>query len=148
QFTLEGRSMRGVRQACTKVVRAGYEVQVRRARDVTPEEFATVIKLADAWRGDAVERGFSMALSRIGDPADGDAVLATACRDGELLGLLHFVPWGDDGLSLDLMRRNHSAENGLNEYMIAEVVRQGPALGVRHVSLNFAVFREALERGE
>lgn len=147
-FTLEGRPMRGVRQACTKVERAGYEVQVRRARDIDPEEFATVIKLADAWRGDAVERGFSMALSRIGDPQDGDAVLATACRDGQLQGLLHFVPWGHDGLSLDLMRRNHNAENGLNEYMITEVVRRAAELGVRHVSLNFAVFREALERGE
>ena len=147
-FSLEGRAMRGVRQACTKVARAGYEVQVRRARDVSPEEFAQVIKLAEAWRGDAVERGFSMALSRIGDPQDGDAVLATAYRDGELLGLLHFVPWGTDGLSLDLMRRNHQAENGLNEYMISEVVRVGPELGVRRVSLNFAVFREALERGE
>jgi lysyl-tRNA synthetase class 2 len=147
-FTLEGRPMRGVRQACTKVARAGYEVQVRRARDIEPQEFATVIKLADAWRGDAVERGFSMALSRVGDAQDGDAVLATACRDGQLQGLLHFVPWGADGLSLDLMRRNHSAENGLNEYMISEVVRRGCELGIRRVSLNFAVFREALERGE
>jgi lysyl-tRNA synthetase class 2 len=147
-FTLEGRPMRGVRQACSKVCRAGYEVSVRRARDIPAAEFATLTKLAEAWRGDAVERGFSMALSRIGDPADGDAVLATACREGELSGLLHFVPWGPDGLSLDLMRRNHGADNGLNEYMISEVVHRCPELGVQRVSLNFAVFREALERGE
>jgi lysyl-tRNA synthetase class 2 len=147
-FTLEGRPMRGVRQACTKVARAGYEVQVRRARDIDPAEFSALTEMAAAWRGDAVERGFSMALSRIGDCKDTDAVVATACLDGEVQGLLHFVPWGSDGLSLDLMRRNNHADNGLNEYMIAQVVQHCPELGVRRVSLNFAVFRDALERGE
>ncbi len=148
EFTLEGRPMRGVRQACTRVSRCGYEVLVRRVSDIDPHELATLIKLAEAWRGDAVERGFSMALSRIGDPADRDVVVATASKDGVVQGLLHFVPWGHDGLSLDLMRRDNSADNGLNEFMIAQLIQHCPELGVRRVSLNFAVFRDALERGE
>jgi len=147
-FTLEGRPMRGVRQACTRVCRAGYDVQVRRAHELGADELAELVRLAEAWRGDAVERGFSMALSRIGDPADEDCVVATACHEGVLTGLLHFVPWGDDGLSLDLMRRDRTSDNGLNEYMIAKVMEYAPQLGVRRVSLNFAVFRDALERGE
>jgi lysyl-tRNA synthetase class 2 len=147
-FTLEGRSMRGVRQACTRVGRAGYDVQVRRTRDIDPDEFASLLRVADAWRGAAVERGFSMALSRLGDIADADCVVATAHQDGVLRGLLHFVPWGPDGLSLDLMRRDRSADNGLNELMIARVIEAGPDLGVRRISLNFAVFRDAIERGE
>ena len=32
--------------------------------------------------------------------------------------------------------------------MIATVIQQGARLGIRRVSLNFAVFRDALERGE
>lgn len=147
-FTLEGRPMRGVRQACTRVARAGYEVQVRRARDLSPEELAELTRTAAAWRGDAVERGFSMALSRVGDPADTNCVVATATHEGVLAGFLHFVPWGCDGLSLDLMRRDRNADNGLNEFMIAKVIEQGPELGIRRVSLNFAVFRDAIERGE
>ena len=147
EFNLDGRAMRGVRQACTRVARAGYSVQIRRTQDIEPAEFAALITAAEAWRGDAVERGFSMALSRLGDPSDGDCVLVTACQDGELRGLLHFVPWGTDGLSLDLMRRDRGADNGLNEFMIAKVLAASPALGVRRVSLNFAVFRDALERG-
>jgi lysyl-tRNA synthetase, class II len=147
-FTLEGRAMRGVRQACTKVVRGGYEVQVRRMRDVPTDELAALRTVADQWRGDDVERGFSMALSRLGDPLDGECVVATATHEGELRGLLHFVPWGPDGLSLDLMRRDRSSENGLNEYMIAQVMASCDELGVRQVSLNFAVFRDAIERGE
>ncbi len=150
EFSLDGRQMRGVRQAYTRVQRAGFEVQVRRAADISAEEFAKLAKLASAWRGDAVERGFSMALSRIGDPADVDCVVATAEQDGHVRGLLHFVPWGADGLSLDLMRRDRSSDNGLNEFMIVEVIKQAQtqALAVDRISLNFAVFRDAIERGE
>jgi lysyl-tRNA synthetase class 2 len=120
---------------------------VRRAVDLDTAEIEQLTKAAEAWRGDAVERGFSMALSRLGDPSDPLCVIATARRNGELQGLLHFVPWGGDGLSLDLMRRDRQADNGLNEFMIASLVEQCPQLGVKRVSLNFAVFREALERG-
>ncbi|MCW2498168.1 phosphatidylglycerol lysyltransferase domain-containing protein [Jatrophihabitans sp.] len=147
-FTLDGRAMRGVRQACTKVARAGYAVTVRRMYDVPADELAALRTAADAWRGDDVERGFSMALSRLGDPLDGDCVVATASMDGALRGMLHFVPWGPDGLSLDLMRRDRAAENGLNEFMIAAVMEACGSLGVARVSLNFAVFRDAIERGE
>jgi lysyl-tRNA synthetase class 2 len=147
-FSLDGRAMRGVRQACTRVARAGYDVQVRRVRDVPAEELAALRSAAATWRGDAVERGFSMALSRLGDPADGDCVLATATYDGTVRGLLHFVPWGADGLSLDLMRRDRGSDNGLNEFMISSVIAACPDLGVHRVSLNFAVFRDAIERGE
>ena len=147
-FTLDGRAMRGVRQACTRISRADYRVQIRRARELDPTEIKTLTAAAAAWRGDAAERGFSMALSRLADPADPDCVIATADQDGRLRGLLNFVPWGPDGLSLDLMRRDPAADNGLNEYMIAKVIDAGPELGVSRVSLNFAMFRDALERGE
>jgi lysyl-tRNA synthetase class 2 len=148
-FSLEGRPMRGVRQACTRVQRAGFEVQVRRSGDMGRAELQKLDRLAAAWRGDAVERGFSMALSRLGDPADTQCVIATASQDGRLRGLLHFVPWGPNGLSLDLMRRDRSADNGLNEFMIVQVIQQAAAtLGVERISLNFAVFRDAIERGE
>jgi lysyl-tRNA synthetase class 2 len=147
-FTLDGRAMRGVRQACTRISRAGYRVQIRRAEELDPAEITALAAAATEWRGDAAERGFSMALSRLADPADPDCVIATAHQDGQLRGLLHFVPWGSDGLSLDLMRRDHDADNGLNEYVIANVIGACPALGVTRVSLNFAMFRDALERGE
>jgi lysyl-tRNA synthetase class 2 len=130
------------------VQRAGIEIEVRRATDIPAEEFAMLNRVATAWRGDAVERGFSMALSRIGDPADGRCVVATATLDGKVKGLLHFVPWGQDGLSLDLMRRDRASDNGLNEFMIVQVIQKAEALGVSRISLNFAVFRDAIERGE
>jgi lysyl-tRNA synthetase class 2 len=62
--------------------------------------------------------------------------------------MLNLVPWGSDGLSLDLMRRDRGAENGIVEHMVAALWRACPELGVRRFSLNFAVFRSVFARGE
>jgi lysyl-tRNA synthetase class 2 len=147
-FSLDGRAMRGVRQAVRRVERAGYSCRVRRVRELSQQELAEVRRVAQSWRDGETERGFSMALGRCGDPADGECVLVTAEREGQLRGLLHFVPWGADGLSLDLMRRDRQSENGINELLVTEAVRAACDLGVTRLSLNFAVFRSALERGE
>jgi lysyl-tRNA synthetase, class II len=147
-FTLEGRAMRNVRQMAGRVSKKGYVAEVRRVADIPPAEIASMVRQADSWRGNPTERGFSMALGRIGGPEDGQCVIATATQDGVLRAMLHFVPWGSDGLSLDLMRRDRGATAGLNDFLIVEAIRCAPDLGVKRISLNFAVFRAALERGE
>lgn len=147
-FSLEGRAMRNVRQAVARVERAGYTTQVRRVRDIPAAESARLRQQADTWRGAQTERGFSMALGRFADGADPDCVAVMAFKDGALRAFLHFVPWGSDGLSLDLMRRDRDADNGLNELLIVKALAAGRELGVTRFSLNFAVFRSSLERGE
>ena len=148
-FSLDGRSMRGVRQAVSRCQRAGLTVSCHRVADLDEDTRVTVLAKADEWRDGNVERGFSMALGRFGAPEDSRSVVAL-CSDehGELRGLLHFVPWGDDGLSLDLMRRDRDSENGIVEQMVAAVMADAGALGVKRVSLNFAVFRSVFARGE
>ncbi|WP_308286998.1 bifunctional lysylphosphatidylglycerol synthetase/lysine--tRNA ligase LysX [Actinomadura parmotrematis] len=149
EFNLDGREMRQVRQAVRRVERAGYTARVRRHAQIPPVEMAPLVRRADQWRGGETERGFSMALGRLGDPTDGRCVMVEAFDgDGELRGLLSFVPWGRSGLSLDLMRRDRAAENGLNEFMIAKLAEQAPGMGVRRVSLNFAMLRGVFERGQ
>jgi lysyl-tRNA synthetase class 2 len=147
-FSLSGRPMRNVRQMVSRVARNGYTAEVRRVGDVPPAEIGAILRVADSWRGSNTERGFSMALGRVGSPGDEDCVIATAMCDGTLRAVLHFVPWGSDGLSLDLMRRDRSAQPGLNDFLIVEAIKAAPDLGVKRISLNFAVFRAALERGE
>lgn len=214
-FTLEGRTMRNVRQMVNRVERAGYTCLVRRVGDLTEAEKDRIRHAADSWRGTDTERGFSMALGRFGDPADAGCVVVTAhshaggaskagsssktdgsseadgtskaagsskaddsskagsaegAMDGDeggegpvsgegvldggtgpgedIRAVLHFVPWGTDGISLDLMRRDHEADPGLNDLLIVKALQAAPALGVSMVSLNFAMFRAALARGE
>ncbi|MEU6662644.1 phosphatidylglycerol lysyltransferase domain-containing protein [Streptomyces sp. NPDC046821] len=154
-FSLAGRAMRNVRQMVKRIERNGYETRVRRVRDVGEQELARIRRAADAWRGTDTERGFSMALGRIGDAADGDCLIATAHKaddpagpHGDLKAVLHFVPWGTDGVSLDLMRRDRAADPGMNELLIVAALQAAPKLGITRVSLNFAMFRAALARGE
>ncbi|GAA4186203.1 phosphatidylglycerol lysyltransferase domain-containing protein [Streptosporangium oxazolinicum] len=173
-FTLEGRMMRNVRQMVNRVERAGYTCLVRRVGDLTEAEKDRIRYAADSWRGTDTERGFSMALGRFGDPADAECVVVTAHRPAGATGstaeaeegggggategeagpgedihaVLHFVPWGRNGISLDLMRRDPAADPGLNDLLIVKALQAAPALGVNMVSLNFAMFRAALARGE
>ncbi|WP_078862603.1 phosphatidylglycerol lysyltransferase domain-containing protein [Streptomyces sp. NRRL F-5123] len=158
RFTLEGRAMRNVRQMVKRIERAGYVTRVRRVRELGEDEKQQVRLAADAWRGTDTERGFSMALGRFGEDVDGDCVVVTAHKEpdpgaahpelGDLRAVLHFVPWGRDGMSLEMMRRDRAADPGLNELLIVAALQQAPGLGVARVSLNFAMFRSALARGE
>ncbi|QGV79279.1 transglutaminaseTgpA domain-containing protein [Streptomyces ficellus] len=156
-FSLTGRAMRNVRQMVKRIERNGYQTRVRRVRDLSDGELERIRRAAADWRGTDTERGFSMALGRIGDPADGDAVIATAHKAdddsdgsayGDLKAIIHFVPWGTDGMSLELMRRDRSADPGMNELLIVAALQASPKLGIERVSLNFAMFRSALARGE
>ena len=147
-FSLSGRPMRNVRQMVNRVAKHGYVAEVRRVGDIPRAELDAIIRAAASWRGSETERGFSMALGRIGTHGDEECVLATATEDGTVRAVLQLVPWGPDGLSLDLMRRDKAAQPGLNDFLIVETIKAAPALGVKRISLNFAVFRAALERGE
>jgi lysyl-tRNA synthetase class 2 len=147
-FSLSGRSMRNVRQMVNRVAKNGYTAEVRRVGEIPQSEIDAIVKTTDSWRGGGTERGFSMALGRIGAHGDDDCVLAIARENGIVRAVLQLVPWGSDGLSLDLMRRDKNAQPGLNDFLIVETIKAAPALNVKRISLNFAVFRAALERGE
>jgi lysyl-tRNA synthetase, class II len=148
EFSLSGRHMRNVRQMVNRVAKNGYTAEVRRVGEIPRAELDRIIKATDSWRGSQTERGFSMALGRLGGVGDDDCVLVTAKENGVLRAVLQFVPWGADGLSLDLMRRDRTAQPGLNDFLITEAIKAAPALGIKRISLNFAMFRAALERGE
>lgn len=137
EFTLEGRAMRTVRQAYNRIRRAGYEVTVRRHADIPDDEMAELVRRADDWRDGATERGFSMAP---GSPPSSVGELRHS-------SIMHCPSAGSNGLSLDLMRRDRDAENGLMEFMVIELLQRADEIGITQVSLNFAMFRSVFERG-
>ncbi|MFZ0831712.1 MAG: bifunctional lysylphosphatidylglycerol synthetase/lysine--tRNA ligase LysX [Mycobacterium sp.] len=148
KFRLSGPSMRAVRQAVTRTRRAGLAVRIRRHRDLSTDEMAEVIARADDWRDTETERGFSMALGRLGDAADADCLLVEAVNGhDEVVAMLSLVPWGSTGVSLDLMRRSPQSPNGTIELMVSELNMQSERFGINRISLNFAMFRSAFEEG-
>lgn len=142
RFDLRSSAMTPVRHAAERCRRAGVVVTARRQRELSADELAETSAKAVDWIGDEPERGFSMALNRAVDEADGATLIVTA-RDqaGALVGLLTLVPWGRSGVSLDVMRRSPEAPNGITEAMVAHVMEHAAELGVRRLSLNFCMFR-------
>ncbi|MFL6024937.1 MAG: phosphatidylglycerol lysyltransferase domain-containing protein, partial [Marmoricola sp.] len=148
-FSLEGRPMRMVRQAIARATRAGLTASVHRVRDLSLEDKEELRARAIDWRDGSIERGFAMALGRFGQARDDDGMVVVARQEnGRAEGFLSFVPWGDDGLSLDLMRRRPEAVNGIVELMVSTLMAQSEAVGITKVSLNFSAFRSVFARGE
>ncbi|MEZ0052933.1 lysyl-tRNA synthetase class 2 [Mycobacterium sp. MAA66] len=151
-YRLSGSDMRTVRQSVTRARRAGLTVRMRRHRNISADEMAQVVRHADEWRDTETERGFSMALGRLGDAADGDCMLVEAVlhagqQNEAVVAMLSLVPWGNNGVSLDLMRRSHGSPNGTIELMVSELCQRSEEIGISRISLNFAMFRSAFEQG-
>ncbi len=149
RYNLNGPDMKPVRQAVNRLRKQGITVRIRRHKDIPADEMKAVIERAEKWRDTENERGFSMALDRLGDSLDGECLLAECVdADDNVLGMLSLVPWGRTGASLDLMRRDPKGPNGVMELLVSELALNSEHYGVTKVSLNFAVFRSVFEEGE
>jgi lysyl-tRNA synthetase, class II len=148
-FSLEGRKMRNVRQSMAHSARAGVKTEVHREGELDPTLRRALIGISDRHLAGAPERGFSMGLDGVLTGRDPETVLIV-CRDGSgaPIAFQRYVPCkAGAGLSLDAMRRDTGVPGGVNEMMIVDIVEWGRAHGVLEVSLNFAAFRNMLEKG-
>ncbi|MFF5229181.1 phosphatidylglycerol lysyltransferase domain-containing protein [Dactylosporangium sp. NPDC000521] len=153
-FTLDGRAMKGLRGACSRVRRAGFTVRFHDPAEL-PSDLREELRslMTQSRRGD-VERGFSMTLSRLFDPRDTGLLLAVAYGpDGRAAGFCHWIPAADiTGWSLDVMRRGTDPDlpNGLTDFIIVETIERLRSTGSWGLGLNFAVMRQVLagERGD
>ena len=146
-YDFDGPRYRNVRQAVRRVQKLDYTTEIFRTSEMTPERRTLLTEDSKKWRGSATERGFMMGLGRIAEDDEPDLLMVIALRDGEVQALLQYVPWGENGLSLDLMRRSPHAESGVNELMIDATIKYARAQRIARISLNFAVFRSVFERG-
>jgi lysyl-tRNA synthetase, class II len=148
-FSLEGRAMRPVRQACNRADNFGLNTEIHREGELTVVLRAELQALAARARQGAPERGFSMALYGLLSGRDRDCVVVLIREsDGSVLGFQRYVPCRSGrGLSLDAMRRERRGPNGINERMICDVVEWARPHGIDVVSLNFAFFRAWLDDG-
>jgi lysyl-tRNA synthetase class 2 len=141
EFSLEGRSIRKVRQSVARLQRAGYAFRVIGAGAIDHGLRAELEEVSDVWRGSNVERGFSMAMD---DPfREPETLFGLAQRDNRVGGFVHLVP-SAHGYSLGAMRRRPDTPNGLMEYLIAELIGWAREQEAEEISLNFCVFADLL----
>lgn len=162
RFTLDGGRFKGLRQAVNRVAKYGYRISFHDPSALDPalgEQLKEV--MTKSRRGD-VERGFSMTLGRVFDPADEGLLLAVVhgpCPDtgpdgrlGPPVAFCQYVPApGIGGYSLDLMRRDAGEHpNGLIDFAVVETIKELKRRGGDGLGLNFATMRAVLagEAGE
>lgn len=145
--SFDAKAIPQVRRSLRAARKAGYTIEVARQASLSDEERRELRSAFLEWRK-GEERGFTMASGRVADPRDGRTVAVCARdKEGALKGLLTFVPWGTDGLSLDVMLRSPEAIGGINEAMVGTLASTSPSLGVRRFSLNFVMLRDTFEKG-
>ena len=107
---------------------------------------AELERVSEAWRAGVDERGFTMALDRLGGAHQHDTVVAWPATPRDTSrGFLHFVPsYGRPAVSLSFMRRDPETPNGLTEFLVARSIEAFRERGVKEVSLNFAAFARLL----
>ena len=147
-FTLEGRPMANVRQMVNRIGRKGYVAYTTKWSDLDVNIRVELRGLAKKWRYGTPERGFSMAMDRFGEDIDGETIITIATLGDEIKGLLYFVPWSHDGISLDRMQRERGTDPGVNELLIVQTVQWARENKIENISLNFAAFRSLFERAE
>lgn len=146
RFSLEGRSIRKVRQSVTRLRRRGWTVETVPAAELTASQIRGISEVERAWRA-AQPRlyGFAMTLGRLWGAEEDSTGLYVIARDdrGALRCFLRFASYRD-GLSLDAMRRAGECPNGVNEALVVAALEHARGRGIAAVSLNFAGFAHVM----
>ncbi|MGH3798174.1 MAG: lysine--tRNA ligase [Pseudonocardiaceae bacterium] len=142
-FTLAGPARKGLRAAVRRVGR-GFRCLLIAESDAPPRLVEQLNAISARWPGKAPERGFTMTLSRDirgpGADPDPDLLLCIALdADGVPGGFLRLVPTAglDPGYTLDLLRHDPQAPNGMTEFLIAGAAQALGRRGVGRLSMNF-----------
>ncbi len=145
-FSLEGRHMRGVRQAAARVERAGYRATLLEASELDDVLLAELKEVSTLSLRGEPERGFTMAMDTLrSDHAPDGLIVVARDEGGRVGGFLHFVPtFGRPAASLAVMRRLPQTPNGLIDYLVVRAVELLRDRGVEELSLNFAVLARYL----
>ncbi len=138
-FTLEGRSVRKLRQSVHRVERRGWRVTIHEGREIDSELEAAVDTVEAEWRGQRDRLlGFAMSMGEFEPGIRPDDIYVLAWSpDQRLQGVMRFLTHREK-LSLDTMRRVGETPNGLNEAMVCHALELARARGLREVSLNYA----------
>ncbi|MGH9101657.1 MAG: bifunctional lysylphosphatidylglycerol flippase/synthetase MprF, partial [Acidimicrobiales bacterium] len=146
-FTLEGGAHKSLRQAVNRIARHGYTLSFHDPAHLDRGLAAELRQLMGRSRRGEAERGFSMTLGRVFDPADKGLLLAVAHdSQGRAVAFCQYVPaTGIDGYSLDLMRRDGGDHpNGLLDFVVVGTISHLREAGHLGLGLNFATMRAVL----
>ena len=145
-FSLEGSSRKGLRQAHNRITRENCAFSVVPS-DQVPPLLDELKRISDAWLVDkgTREKGFSLGFF---EPEYMKKLpIAIVRREKEIIAFANIWPGADhDELSIDLMRHLPAAPNGIMDYLFVELMLWGQQQGYDWFSLGMAPMSGLEER--
>ncbi|MGX4599772.1 bifunctional lysylphosphatidylglycerol flippase/synthetase MprF [Faecalimicrobium sp. JNUCC 81] len=138
KFTLEGRKMKSVRNALSRVEKEGYTFDI-----IYPpfsEEFIKDIKsISDEWLGDRKEKGFSVGFFDE-EYLNREPIAIIKDKDNNIQGFANLMPMYDNRttLSIDLMRFSESTCNGVMDFIFVNLFQWGRENGYSKFNMGLA----------
>jgi phosphatidylglycerol lysyltransferase len=137
-FTLQGRKMKSVRNALSRVEKEEYTFEI--VKPPFNDQFIIDIKdISDEWLGGRKEKGFSIGFFDI-DYLSRQPIAVVKNSEGEIKGFTNIMPMYDNNktLSIDLMRFSHSACNGIMDFMFVNLFEWGRENGYSRFNMGLA----------
>ena len=138
KFTLEGRKMKSVRNALSRVEKEGYSFEI--VKPPFTDEFLNELKsVSDEWLSGRQEKGFYIGffdkeyLSR-------QPIAIVKNKDNEIKGFSNLMPMYDNKktLSIDLMRFSHDTCNGIMDFIFVNLFKWGQEEGYSRFNMGMA----------
>jgi lysyl-tRNA synthetase class 2 len=138
-FSLEGRSVRKLRQSVSLIERTGVSIEFMYNASIPTHLRHELQEISKSWRGDNPETGYAMGLGRLLSISDPDCLLSLAYDEEQNpVGFLYFVPmYPHEGYSLDITRTRIGAPRPLSDYLLARTALFLKNEGYRYMSLHF-----------
>ncbi len=143
----QGGGAKSIQQAVRRVEKT-HTFRMMTEASAPPSVIDALNEISARWRGKNAERGFTMTLSKDLEGTSSEFLLCVAFDDaGQPNGFLRIVPaYGRDrGYTLDLMRHDPDAPNGMTEFLITKTAEALCERGVRRLSMNFAAWGRLLD---
>jgi phosphatidylglycerol lysyltransferase len=138
KFTLEGRKMKSVRNALSRVEKEEYSFEIVKP-PFTDEFFNELKEVSDEWLSGRQEKGFYIGFfdkEYLGK----QPIAIVKNKENKIKGFSNLMPMYDNNktLSIDLMRFSHDTCNGIMDFMFVNLFKWGQEEGYERFNMGMA----------
>lgn len=137
-FTLEGRKMKSVRNALSRVEKEAYTFEIIHP-PFSDEMFDQLKEVSDEWLGGRQEKGFYIGFFDK-DYLNKQPIAIVRNSEYEIKGFSNLMPMYDNNktLSIDLMRFSHDTCNGIMDFIFVNLFKWGKEQGYERFNMGMA----------
>ena len=138
-FSLEGRTNKGLRSGYNKIARLGYRAEILPS-PVPPDLMSELREVSDEWLTDmhGTEKRFSLGWFDE-DYLNSTKVMAVYDPQGELISFANILPeYARSEATIDMMRHRQSLENGVMDFLFVSLLTWAREQGLATFSLGLS----------